>query len=391
MIPSRGHSCQNVSTPLGINRCIRFAVRLFAIILIVAVTIVSGHSGSPSHAADRVTTTDTFDVDEPVIALTFDVTFDRGDGAEILDILARYDVRATFAITGIWAELNPDLMQRIVAEGHGLMNHTWNHQSFTGEYTGSAIHVQTDPLSHQAIVDQLRRTEEIVERLTGVNMRPYVRPPYGDYDQQSLTAMADAGYTYNIMWTVDTYGWHMRPVNEVHRRALDAAQPGANILMHVGHGSTDGAALPGILEALIAQGYRFATVEEFVEGPLAPSEPEPLTAQSAADLITQAWRHHGGLLAYGLPITGVYEEKGSYVQYFQRARFALAPVQDPSAHDVNVQPIEASEVRDTTADRSGVLLAQTYDGRCRAFVDLDVRICGRLLQRWDDVGGSGAR
>jgi peptidoglycan-N-acetylglucosamine deacetylase len=222
-------------------------------------------------ASERVTTYDTFDTEEPYIALTFDVTFDRGDGAHILDILLDRDVPATFAVTGVWALQNPDLMQRIVDEGHTLMNHTWDHPSFTGEYTGSMIHAQTPPLTAEQIIDQVERTDQLVQEQVGVEMRPYIRPPYGDYDDATLAALADAGYSVNVMWTVDTLGWYARPVAEVQQRALDAAQPGANILMHVGHGSTDGAALPGIIDGLRERGYSFATVHDFVEGFLGPS------------------------------------------------------------------------------------------------------------------------
>ena len=245
-------------------RSLTFAVCLSLLVTGLFVGVFSAPSGSAE--SEKVITRDTFKTDEKVVALTFDVTFDRGDGAEVLDTLRRYGVSSTWAITGVWAENNPDLMRRIVDEGHHLINHTWHHFSFTGEYTGSSIHEPAEPLSRDEIIEQLVRTDELVMSQVGVSTRPYIRPPYGDYDDATLEAFAEAGFTENIMWTVDTYGWYGHDVSDVTQRALDAAEPGANILMHIGHGSTDGMALRKIIEGFRDLGYEFATVEDFVEG-----------------------------------------------------------------------------------------------------------------------------
>jgi peptidoglycan-N-acetylglucosamine deacetylase len=230
------------------------------------VAFIPLNSSDSATAQSTVTTRDTFETNERAVALTFDVTFDRGDAAEVLDILRDRGVTSTWAITGVWAERNPDLMQRIVDEGHQLINHTWHHLSLTGDYTGSITWEPTDPLPYDQVVRELMRVDELVQRQVGVDMRPYVRPPFGDYSDETLAAFAETGYTENIMWTVDTEGWYGIPADEVVERALDAAEPGANILMHIGHGSTDGEALPGIIDGYRDMGYEFATVEDFVEG-----------------------------------------------------------------------------------------------------------------------------
>ncbi|MDQ3044743.1 MAG: polysaccharide deacetylase family protein, partial [Chloroflexota bacterium] len=72
------------------------------------------------------------------VALTFDAGAERGYAAEILDVLVQYDVKASFGITGHWAKSHPDLVRRIVAEGHMVFNHTWSHSSFTGFSPGTA-------------------------------------------------------------------------------------------------------------------------------------------------------------------------------------------------------------------------------------------------------------
>ena len=69
------------------------------------------------------------------VALTFDAGADTGYAAEILDLLRDEGIKATFGMTGVWAEANPDLVRRMVAEGHQLINHTWDHSSLTGANT----------------------------------------------------------------------------------------------------------------------------------------------------------------------------------------------------------------------------------------------------------------
>lgn len=190
--------------------------------------------------------------------LTFDAGADRGYTEDILDILAAEGVQASFGMTGHWAEMNPDLIQRIVAEGHGLINHTWTHRSFTGHSTGQG------PLSQEERRDELQRTESLIRDVTGVDMRPYFRPPYGDYDESVLLDLAVNGYTVNVMWTIDTLGWNGLTAAQINQRVWDGLAPGVIILMHVGAQSLDAVALPDMIAGLRERGYAFATVEELV-------------------------------------------------------------------------------------------------------------------------------
>lgn len=195
--------------------------------------------------------------DQRVVALTFDAGSDRGAAGEILDVLADEGVAATFGLTGRWADANPDLVRRIVADGHQVLNHSWDHPSFTGRSTG------TGPLSMADRLDQLRRTEAALTGL-GVDPRPWFRPPYGDTDESVDRDLAAAGYRYDVLWTVDSLGWRGIPPDEVTRRVLDGAGPGAIVLLHVGEASTDVDALPSIIAGLRDDGYGFATVADAV-------------------------------------------------------------------------------------------------------------------------------
>jgi peptidoglycan/xylan/chitin deacetylase (PgdA/CDA1 family) len=187
------------------------------------------------------------------VALTFDAGSDAGYTAEILDTLAANEVLASFGITGRWAEANPTLLRRIVAEGHQLVNHSYDHPSFTGRST------ERPPLSRSARLDQLHRAETAIRAAAGATTVPWFRPPYGDEDASVRADVASAGYRYELLWTVDSLGWKGdAPVNVI-ARCLSRVVPGAIYLFHVGSASTDHAALAPIIDGLRARGYGFVT------------------------------------------------------------------------------------------------------------------------------------
>jgi peptidoglycan/xylan/chitin deacetylase (PgdA/CDA1 family) len=192
------------------------------------------------------------------VALTFDAGADRGFTEQILDTLRDEGVQATFGMTGHWAQENPDLIQRMVDEGHTLINHTTTHRSWTGYSTGDA------PLTSAERADELKQTEDIVRGIAGVELRPYFRPPYGDYDDSVISDLQADGYSVMVMWTVDTLGWNGYSVDQIVQRALAGAVPGAIYLMHVGAGSQDANALPTVIDQLRAEGYQFVTIQQMV-------------------------------------------------------------------------------------------------------------------------------
>ncbi|HXG41114.1 MAG TPA: polysaccharide deacetylase family protein [Dehalococcoidia bacterium] len=198
------------------------------------------------------------DPSRPLVALTFDAGADAGHTVQVLDTLRAKGVRASFGITGRWAEQNPELLRRIVAEGHHLINHSYSHDSFTGRSTGRP------PLSQTQRWQELDRTEEIVQRLTGATTKPYFRPPYGDYDASVNADIYARGYLYNVMWTVDSQGWTGLPAQQIVQRCLSLAQPGAIYVFHVGSASQDALALPAIIDGLRAAGYGLVTVPQLM-------------------------------------------------------------------------------------------------------------------------------
>jgi peptidoglycan/xylan/chitin deacetylase (PgdA/CDA1 family) len=194
------------------------------------------------------------------VALTFDAGSDVGFTSRILQTLHSERITASFSVTGRFAEANPDVLRRIVAEGHHLMNHSYDHRSFTGLSTGTA------PLTFAERRQEVERTDAAVRRITGVHLAPWFRPPYGDVDDSVDTDLGVLGYRYDVLWTIDSLGWRGLTASQITTRCLDRAEPGAIYLFHVGSASQDAAALPPVIDGLRRLGYTFGSVPEVLIG-----------------------------------------------------------------------------------------------------------------------------
>ncbi|MEO7555726.1 MAG: polysaccharide deacetylase family protein [Acidimicrobiales bacterium] len=198
------------------------------------------------------------DPSRQVVALTFDAGSDVGYAAEILDVLQANGIKATFGITGRWTEDHPELVQRMAREGHQLLNHTYDHDSFTGVSTRKA------PLSSDQRIDELARAEAAIQAASGTSTAPWWRPPYGDDNDAARADAAAAGYPYEAMWTLDSLGWMGTSADAIVDRCLSGAENGAIYLFHVGSASADAAALQRIIDGLRQAGYDFTTVAGMV-------------------------------------------------------------------------------------------------------------------------------
>ena len=190
---------------------------------------------------------------EPCVALTFD----DGPGpytAELLDELRAADVRATFFVTGLNAAQRPDLVRLAAADGHTIGNHTWSHPRLPA-------------LGTAGIAAEIDRTTEALAA-AGVTTG-LLRPPYGETGPAVAAVAAERGMA-QVLWDVDTEDWRNRDVGVTTQRVLDGAHPGAIVLMHDIHPTTV-AAVPGIVDALRAEGYALVTVPELL-GSTTPGE-----------------------------------------------------------------------------------------------------------------------
>ena len=224
-------------------------------------------TATPTPSTQTPLTVRQITTDKRTVALTFSLASNDETPAKLRAILAtlkQADIHATFGFRGDWAEANPDLVKEIVAGGHQLINATYDYQSFTGEST------QSGPLSSTQVIEELTHDAQIIKQITGVDMAPYYRPPYGDTDTGDSTAVADAaakaGYSVSVLWSIDTESWaEGRTVADMVASA-NKAEPGDIILFNIttAGGNKDVDALPQIIRDLGDKGFTFATVKELV-------------------------------------------------------------------------------------------------------------------------------
>ncbi len=185
----------------------------------------------------------------PVVALTFDDGPHATLTPKLLDILAREHVHATFFVLGTNVSLYPDIARRIVAEGHEIANHSWNHPSLP-------------KVSAERLDRELRRTTELIEQTTGQKVT-MMRPTYGALNDRVKKALLNDYKLDVILWSVDPRDWKRPGASVVARRMVSGAHPGAILLAHDIHPGTI-EAVPQVISDLKAKGYSFATMSELL-------------------------------------------------------------------------------------------------------------------------------
>jgi peptidoglycan/xylan/chitin deacetylase (PgdA/CDA1 family) len=181
------------------------------------------------------------------------LTFDDGPHPQLtpalLDLLARRGVKATFFVIGKNVNAHPDIVARIVAEGHEIGNHTMNHPSLT-------------KLGAAAVAAEISGTNDAVRNAAGLTPT-IMRPPYGAINPALTKRLNDEFGQSVILWSVDPLDWKIRKASHVSQHLIENAKPGAILLAHDIHASTI-EAMPAVLDALLAKGYQFVTVSELI-------------------------------------------------------------------------------------------------------------------------------
>lgn len=188
------------------------------------------------------------------IALTFDDGPNSGNTAKLLDMLAKYDVHATFFVLGWRVEGNESLLRRMAEEGHEIGNHSYDHKRYTS-------------LKDSALEDQLRRTNDLIYAACGI--RPTLaRPPYGSKNARVLNCFEEMGFAC-VTWSIDPQDWNATSAKSISAHVVSRARNGSIVLLHDIR-KTSVAAAEMIIKALKDQGYIFVTVSELFGGKLAP-------------------------------------------------------------------------------------------------------------------------
>lgn len=185
------------------------------------------------------------------VALTFDMGGRLDPALAIMDWLITNDVPATIFPTGkivSTTSVGRAVIERAAAHPDlfSVGNHSWDHPNFT-------------TLSPAQMVDQLVRTEAVIEPITGRSTRPWFRPPYGAQNATVRSAVGSAGWSYTVMWDIDTIDWKPEAdggptADDIVAKVLSRVQGGSIVLMHLG-GYHTLEALPRIVDGLRARGF----------------------------------------------------------------------------------------------------------------------------------------
>ncbi|WP_066637380.1 delta-lactam-biosynthetic de-N-acetylase [Desulfolucanica intricata] len=209
----------------------------------------------PSEINDTLKKYDAYWIGSPkkkIVYLTFDEGYEKGYTAKILDALKANNVKAAFFVTGHYLKTQPDLVKRMVKEGHIVANHTDTHPSMPD-------------VSDEQIKKELQAVEKLYKEVTGKKDMRYLRPPKGEYSERTLALTRELGY-YNIFWSMALVDWVPMPggPEESYRSVMDNLHNGAIILLHAV--SEDNAnAMDRILKGVKAQGYTFGTLDDLVK------------------------------------------------------------------------------------------------------------------------------
>lgn len=183
------------------------------------------------------------------IALTFDDGPDEKVTPAILNILKKYDIKATFFMLANSANKYPKIAKLVADAGHDIANH-------------SETHINLNTVNRKRIEREILQSQQLIKEITGKKPTLF-RPPYGEYNQAVLDISTKSNQTI-IMWSVDTLDWQHRNKERTYEIIKNNVQPGSIILMHDIHQSTADA-LPKIIESLQKDGYEFLPVSELIK------------------------------------------------------------------------------------------------------------------------------
>lgn len=188
---------------------------------------------------------------EKVVYLTFDAGYENGNIEKILNIMSEEQVTGAFFILGNLIKRNPELVKRMIADGHTVGNHTNHHPDMTQKET------------FEDFKKELTTLEELYFQTTGKELSKYYRPPEGRFNRESLQYAKELGYK-TVFWSLAYADWdntRQPSPQDAMKKIMDNLHNGAVILLHP-TSSTNVAIMRDVIRALKKDGYRFGTLEE---------------------------------------------------------------------------------------------------------------------------------
>jgi peptidoglycan-N-acetylmuramic acid deacetylase len=191
------------------------------------------------------------DDSEKVLYLTFDCGYENGNTEPILDALKKHDAKGTFFVVGHFLETAPEMVQRMVDEGHAVGNHTYHHLDMP---TISEM---------EKFQEEMDGVADKFEEITGTKLSPYYRPPQGKCNENNLKMAQELGYC-TIFWSLAHVDWNQdsQPgYDESIQKLTSRVHPGAIVLLH-NTSKTNGEILDELLTKWEEMGYSFQPLSE---------------------------------------------------------------------------------------------------------------------------------
>lgn len=193
------------------------------------------------------------DTTQNTIYLTFDCGYENGNTELILDALKKHDVKATFFVVGNFLETSPEIVKRMIAEGHTVGNHTYHHLDMSSISSMDAFKKETQDV------------ENLFEQITGTPITKFYRPPQGKYNIENLKMAQELGY-HTFFWSLAYVDWYQdkQPTkDEAFGKLLKRIHPGAIVLLH-STSSTNAQILDELLTKWEEMGYTIKPLTELV-------------------------------------------------------------------------------------------------------------------------------
>ena len=191
------------------------------------------------------------DTTQNTIYLTFDCGYENGNTEPILDALKKHDVKATFFVVGNFLETSPEIVKRMIAEGHTVGNHTYHHLDMSSISSMDAFKKETQDV------------ENLFEQITGTPITKLYRPPQGKYNIENLKMAQELGY-HTFFWSLAYVDWSQdkQPTKEeAFGKLLKRIHPGAIVLLH-STSSTNAQILDELLTKWEEMGYTIKPLTE---------------------------------------------------------------------------------------------------------------------------------
>ncbi|WP_347548061.1 polysaccharide deacetylase family sporulation protein PdaB [Pseudalkalibacillus hwajinpoensis] len=184
------------------------------------------------------------------LALTFDISWGETKALPILKELKQNKVKASFFLSGAWAERHPEIVEQIVKDGHEIGSLGYKYENYTS-------------MEDEEIRTDIIRSQEAINKVAG-DQPELLRPPNGNFDKRVLTLADKLHYTI-IHWSLDSEDWRNPGKEIIVENITNEADPGDIILLHASDSAKQTTeALPAIISQLKKKGYSFVTVSELV-------------------------------------------------------------------------------------------------------------------------------